>query len=111
MFLLCICHCVEASSTCLGSMQALYGKQNVDHACNINDQVPVTDKAKATSLPDILLVDFDPCQVGLNIKLKDDLLFNVFDAKTEIRQCKFPKSQFMGRRSGLNSNNVSSTGQ
>jgi len=88
MFLLCICHCVEASSTCLGSMQALYGKQNVDHSYNVNDQVPVTDKAKATSLPDILLVDFDPCQVGLNIKLKDILLFNVFDAKTTV-MCSF----------------------
>jgi len=45
-------------------MQALYGKPSVDHAFNINDRVPVTDKAKATSLPDILLVDFNPCEVS-----------------------------------------------
>jgi len=46
-------------------MQALYGKPSVDYAPNINDEVPVTDKAKATSLPDILRVDFNPCDVSI----------------------------------------------
>ena len=45
-------------------MQALYGKPSVDHAYNINDDLPVSDKAKATSLPDILLVDLNQCEVS-----------------------------------------------
>ena len=56
-----------ASNSCIGSMQALYGKPSVDHSCNINDEVQFADKAKATSLPDILLVDFNPCEVSRQI--------------------------------------------
>jgi len=58
-----VCYWAGASTSSMGPMQALYGKPSVDHAYNINDQVPATDKAKATSLPDILLVDFNPCEV------------------------------------------------
>jgi len=72
-FLLCIFDCVGSSNSCIGSMQALYSKPSVDHAYNINDEAPVTDKAKATSLPDILLVDFNPCEVSfLNIPQPND---------------------------------------
>ena len=46
-------------------MQAMYSKQIVDHACNINDEMNVSGKEKATSLPDILLVDFNQCEVCL----------------------------------------------
>jgi len=47
-------------------MQAVYGKPSVDHACNINDQqAKVNGKEKAASLPDILLVDFNQCEVSL----------------------------------------------
>jgi len=46
-------------------MQAMYGKQSVDHACNINNEMKDIGKEKATSLPDILLVDFNQCEVSL----------------------------------------------
>jgi len=65
IFCYLLTYCAGASNYCIGSMQALYGKPSVDYAPNINDELPVTDKAKATSLPDILRVDFNSCEVSL----------------------------------------------
>ena len=58
-------------------MQALYGKPSVDHACNVNNEMQVSGKDKATSLPDIFLVDFNPCEVSLKTLLLL-LIFHIF---------------------------------
>jgi len=68
---------VGATNSCIGSMQALYGKPSVDHACNVNNEMQVSGKDKATSLPDILLVDFNPCEVSLKTLLLL-LIFHIF---------------------------------
>ena len=60
-----VCPCSAGASSSIGSMQAMYGKQSVDHACNINNEMKDIGKEKATSLPDILLVDFNQCEVSL----------------------------------------------
>ena len=54
-----------ASTSSIGSIQAMYSKPGVDHACNINDDMKAGCKEKATSLPDILLVDFNQCEVSV----------------------------------------------
>lgn len=54
----------SGASSSIGSMQAMYSKQSVDHACNVNDESKMNGKEKATSLPDILLVDLNQCEVS-----------------------------------------------
>jgi len=93
----CILYFAGASSSCIGSMQALYGKPSVDHAFNINDEAPVSDKAKATSLPDILLVDFNSCEVSV-LNCTYSVYSNVFSSLTLAKTMEICRAPIFGSR-------------